>query len=71
VAVVNRSDLGSDGVRSFLSREGVPVLAEIPFDRDIATACAAGALARDEIPAFAATMDGMASHLLTWCGVHP
>ena len=70
-AVVNRSDLGSDGVRSFLSHEGVPVLAEIPFDREIAAACAAGALASEEIPGFAATMDGMAGHLLTWCGVHP
>jgi MinD superfamily P-loop ATPase len=71
VAVVNRSDLGNDGVRSFLSREGVPVLAEIPFDREIAAACAAGALASHEIPGFAATMDGMAGDLLTRCGVHP
>jgi MinD superfamily P-loop ATPase len=63
-AVINRSDLGDGQVRSFLEDEGVPLIAEMPFDREIATACATGALASEQVPAFAAAMDGLADHLL-------
>jgi MinD superfamily P-loop ATPase len=64
VAVVNRSDVGDDGVRSRLAEEGVPLLAEVPFDREIAAACAAGVLAATRVPEFAATMDRLADHVL-------
>jgi len=63
-AVINRSDLGDGQVRSFLEDEGVPLVAEVPFDREIATACATGALASEQVPGFAATMNGLADHLL-------
>jgi len=63
-AVVNRSDLGDGRVQSFLAAEQVPVLAEVPFDREIATACATGVLASEQVPAFASTVDDLADHLL-------
>jgi len=44
-AVINRSDLGGAPVRSYLRHEAIPVVAEIPFDRTISTAYAAGELA--------------------------
>ena len=63
VAVINRSDVGDDGVRSLLVDEGVPLLAEVPFDREIAAACAAGVLAATRVPDFAATMDTLAGQV--------
>ena len=63
-AVVNRSDGGDGRVRSFLDAERVPVLAEVPFDREIATACATGVLASTQVPDFARTMDALAGHVL-------
>lgn len=40
--VVNRAGLGNDEVYQFCQREGLPIFAEIPYDRDIATAYANG-----------------------------
>jgi MinD superfamily P-loop ATPase len=70
-AVINRSDVGDDGVRSFLADEGVPVVAEIPFDRRIATACATGVLAYTRVPSFASTMDALADRLFERCEDRP
>jgi len=41
-AVINRADLGDQGVGRFLRNQGVPVAARIPFDEAIAKAYAAG-----------------------------
>jgi MinD superfamily P-loop ATPase len=40
--VVNRSDMGDDGVRRYAREENLPVLMEIPFDRRIAEAYSRG-----------------------------
>jgi MinD superfamily P-loop ATPase len=34
--VINRAGIGDDKVRGYCSRQKVPVLAEIPFDREVA-----------------------------------
>jgi len=47
VAVINRCDLGDAGVGEFLTTEGIPVVAEIPFRRGIAETYAAGGLCLD------------------------
>ena len=71
-AIVNRSDIGDDRVRSFLDAERVPVLAEVPFDREIAAACATGVLASTQVPGFALTMDALADHVQERAGrSHP
>jgi MinD superfamily P-loop ATPase len=44
-AVLNRADLGDDAVASYLAAEGVPLVAAVPFDRDIARSYAEGRLA--------------------------
>lgn len=41
-AVINRAGLGDDRVREFCQREGLPILAEIPFARRAAEAYARG-----------------------------
>jgi MinD superfamily P-loop ATPase len=40
--VINRSDMGDDGVREYAKSEALPVLMEIPFDRRIAEAYSIG-----------------------------
>ncbi|MCG6922830.1 MAG: P-loop NTPase [Acidobacteria bacterium] len=67
-AVINRSDLGDSQVRSLLARERVPVLAEVPFDPEIAAACASGMLASAQVPGFASTVEAVADQLLARCG---
>jgi len=59
-AIINRSDLGDGRVRAFLAEQRVPLLAEVPFDREIATACATGVLAATRVPAFASLIGGVA-----------
>lgn len=45
--VINRSDLGDNQVLEYAEREGLPVLLEIPFDRNIAEAYSRGLLLVD------------------------
>lgn len=40
--VINRADMGDDGVLEYAEEEGLPVLLEIPFDRKIAEAYSCG-----------------------------
>ncbi|MEW6770408.1 MAG: ATP-binding protein [Bacillota bacterium] len=40
--IINRADLGDGGVRDFCKEQGIPVLAEIPFKKEIARSFAAG-----------------------------
>ncbi len=46
-AVVNRAGLGNDAVYRFCKDKGLPILAEIPFDRAIAEAYARGRIIAD------------------------
>jgi MinD superfamily P-loop ATPase len=48
--VVNRAGLGHDAVYRFCRDQGLPLLAEIPYDRDIAAAYARGRIVADLSP---------------------
>jgi MinD superfamily P-loop ATPase len=48
--VINRADLGDDRVRDYAREEGVPILMEIPFDRQIAEAYSRGRLIVEALP---------------------
>ena len=48
--VINRSDMGDDGVTAYAKKEKVPVLMEIPFDRRIAEAYSRGHMVVDVLP---------------------
>ncbi len=50
--IINRSDMGDDGVKEYAAREGLPILMEIPFDRKIAEAYSRGRLIIEEMPAW-------------------
>lgn len=64
VAVINRSDLGDDGVRRYLDGAGVRVVAELPFERAIADAYAAGELAVEHSPALRRVVETLAREVL-------
>ncbi|MGD9041837.1 MAG: ATP-binding protein [Desulfobacteraceae bacterium] len=48
--VINRSDMGDDKVKEYASREGIPILMEIPFDRRVAEAYSRGKALVDAMP---------------------
>jgi len=50
--VINRSDMGDDRVREYAGEEELPILMEIPFDRDIAVAYSKGELLVDALPEY-------------------
>ena len=48
--VINRSDMGNDQVKIYAQEKNMPVLMEIPFDRQIAEAYSKGRLIVEEMP---------------------
>ena len=48
--VINRSDIGDGSVKEYAISEGLPVLMEIPFDRNIAEAYSRGEALADVRP---------------------
>ncbi len=48
--VINRSDIGDEGVREYAAKENIPILLEIPFDRKIAEAYSIGKLIIEVLP---------------------
>ena len=49
-AVINRAGLGNDAIYRFCREKGLPILAEIPYDRAIAEAYARGRIIADVSP---------------------
>ena len=49
-AVINRAGLGNDAIYRFCREKGLPILAEIPYDRAIAEAYARGRIIAAAIP---------------------
>jgi MinD superfamily P-loop ATPase len=64
VAIINRADLGDEAVRRDLEAQAIPVLAEVPFDNEIARACAEGELAARRSPGFASVIDKLAQEVV-------
>lgn len=50
--VINRSDIGNQDVKDYAASIGMPVLLEIPFDRQIAEATTNGKLMARELPGY-------------------
>ena len=48
--VINRADMGDQRVHDYASRENLPILLEIPFDRQVAGAYARGQLLVEALP---------------------
>lgn len=54
--VINRSDLGDRRVHDYAARENLPILLEIPFDREAAGAYARGQLLVEALPSWRTMM---------------
>lgn len=54
--VINRADLGDSRVHDYAARENLPILLEIPFDREAAAASAQGRLLVEALPGWRALM---------------
>jgi len=63
--VVNRCDIGNDELYEFCRRENLPVLAEIPHDRQIAASYSRGALITEALPAYRDIFDRLWEKVLT------
>jgi MinD superfamily P-loop ATPase len=48
--IINRSDLGDEKVKEYANEENIPILMEIPFDRQIAETYSKGKLLVEELP---------------------
>ena len=71
-AVINRSDIGSDGTRALLEARSIPVLAEIPFDRAVAESYAVSRMPMEDSPKFASSIVKLAQGLVSLTeGVSP
>jgi MinD superfamily P-loop ATPase len=57
--VINRADVAPGPVEDFCRKEGVEILARIPFRRTVAAACAEGGLAMDTDAEVAAALTGL------------
>ena len=69
-AVINRCDLGDREIYHLLERLSVPILAEIPFERTIASAYAGSRLAYDQSETLRRALEAVADTLLQrWDGM--
>lgn len=50
--IINRANLGDDGVYRYIQKENIPLLMSIPFERNIATVYSKGALLCEEQPSW-------------------
>jgi len=50
--VINRAGMGNDGVKNYARKEGIPVLMEIPFDKNIARIYSRGELVVEKMPEY-------------------
>jgi MinD superfamily P-loop ATPase len=66
--VVNRSDLGDGGIDDLIEAWKVPVLARIPFDRDLATSYAAGDMPVSDSIWFRERIGELSDELLSFAG---
>jgi MinD superfamily P-loop ATPase len=57
--VINRADLGDRRVHEFASREKLPILLEIPFDRQVAETYARGELLVESLPEWREMMQAL------------
>ena len=62
--VVNRSDIGTRAVQDHCRKTGMPILAEIPYQRDIAEAYAHGQVIVEAVPATQPLFESLASRVM-------
>lgn len=67
-AVINRCDLGDDGVERYCAAEGLPVVGRIPFDRRAAEAYSSGGTILSASGAYRPLLEGMHGEIYALLG---
>jgi MinD superfamily P-loop ATPase len=62
--VINRADIGDNGVADYLAENGIPLLMEIDYDQDIARIYSEGRLAAKEMPEIAESFEILADKII-------
>jgi MinD superfamily P-loop ATPase len=66
--VINRADMGDNMVRDYAQAEGIPILMEIPFDRQIAESYSRGRNVRPGLPRMEGPFPGLLKDIETLVG---
>ncbi|MCB2145563.1 MAG: ATP-binding protein [Deltaproteobacteria bacterium] len=66
--VINRADMGDDRVRTYARSERIPILMEIPFDRQIAESYSRGEMFTLALPEWKARFRGLLEDIKTLVG---
>ncbi|WP_419658890.1 cobyrinic acid a,c-diamide synthase [Desulfosarcina variabilis str. Montpellier] len=66
--VINRCDMGDDKVKAYAQREGLPILMEIPFDREIAQCYSRGEMFTLTLPEWKARFRELLQQIKTLIG---
>ncbi len=64
--IINRADLGDRRVHEYAARENIPILLEIPFDRQAAEIYARGGMLVEELPRWRRLMEGLLADLQSY-----
>ncbi|MEF2229726.1 MAG: ATP-binding protein [Pseudodesulfovibrio sp.] len=62
-AVINRAGIGHDEVQRFCREKGIPIWAEIPYDRAVAEAYSRGEIPGVSVPSLKGTFDSLKQHI--------
>jgi MinD superfamily P-loop ATPase len=60
---INRSTVGDEKVWEYCSKEGIPIILEIPEDKDIAKSYSRGRLILEDLPHYQGSFDKLFQHL--------
>jgi MinD superfamily P-loop ATPase len=66
--VINRADMGDDMVKTYAQAEGLPILMEIPFDRQIAESYSRGEMFALAMPEWKDRFRELVEHIETLTG---
>lgn len=64
--VINRAGIGNRKVYTYLEKENIPLLGDIPFDRDIACIYSEGLLVSDRMPQVKVLFENIANKLIQY-----
>lgn len=67
--VINRAGMGNDEVQDYCNAESVPILEQIPDDRQVAEAYSRGAMAAEVLPDYADRFRNLLATIQTYGGV--
>jgi MinD superfamily P-loop ATPase len=63
--IINRSGIGNNGVQKYLKQEGIPILLEVPFDKEISELYSKGLITAEKKPFLAEALYEMVKKIIS------